>query len=158
MRRVTPTPETQETPSNAYPSKALAVLGVSALSVVAFVLVFTLGTRERPVSASPTPSPTVADSTPAGSDQGLAPESVRPGTTDEILRDGETEAIGSVQALRRLPQAQLVANLRGGKPLIRVASLTILWERGQRDLVREQAAGEPLLEAQLRALEARKPR
>ena len=158
MRPVTPTPETQDTPSNAYPSKAIAVLGASALCVVAFVLVVTLGTRERPASASPTPFPTAADSAPADSGQGLAPEPVRPGTTDEILRDGETEAIGSVQALRGLPQAQLVANLRGGKPLIRVASLTILWERGQRDLVREQAAGEPLLEAQLRALEARQPK
>ena len=153
---MTPTTETQDSPPTPYPSKALAALGASAICIVALVLAFTLGTRERTASASPTPSP--ANSAPADPGQGLAAEPVRPGTTDEILRDGETEAIGSVQALRGLPQAQLVANLRGGKPLIRVASLTILWERGQRDLVREQAAGEPLLEAQLRALEARQPK
>lgn len=139
----------------AYPNKVLLVLGVSVLGVVAVVLVSTLGRLEGVPSASPTPGPTQAGVVPGDV---RVPEPVRPGTTDEILRDGETEAIGSVQALRGLPEAQLVANLRGGKPLIRVASLTILWERGQRDLVRQQAAGEPLLEAQLRALEARQPR
>jgi len=154
MPGVTSSPDSPATPS-AYPNKVLLGLGVSVLAVIAVVLVSTLGRLEGVPSASPTPGPTQA-----GEDPGdlRAPEPVRPGTTDEILRDGETEAIGSVQALRGLPEAQLVANLRGGKPLIRVASLTILWERGQRDLVRQQAAGEPLLEAQLRALEARQPR
>lgn len=135
-----------------YPSKALVALGAGVLLVVACVLVATLGRLERPALPASQPGQAPSPSPPGDY---TAPESERPGTTDEILRDGESEAVGSVQALRGLPQAELVANLRGGKPLIRVASLTILWERGQRDLVREHAAGHPLLEAQLRALESR---
>lgn len=83
-----------------------------------------------------------------------APAKVLP-PVDAVLRDSTT--VKDVQELRGLPQGRLEQLVREGTPLQRTSALSVLWARGQRDLVRGMAPGDKLLEAQLSALEDRAP-
>lgn len=124
------------------------------LLLVALGVISNLAQLEEPSATNRVPPPTKAEP-----EQPLAPPPPLAKTpTDGLVLDRGTETVASLQLLRGEPQAELVRKIRSGKPVVRTTALTILWVRGQRDLATKEATGDPLLEAQLRALEARERR
>lgn len=115
------------------------------LVVLAFLAYQSLVKREHPAPAE--------GAAPVASPPQSAPRALPP--VDAVL--GDSTSVKEVHGLRGLPQAQLEQLVRGGTPIQRTSALSVLWARGQRDLVRGMAAGDALLEAQLVALEQRAP-